>query len=163
MNELDVLEKNPFELKKILKPVLSETELAKIIAFSYKHCRLLMQLSKNHLYFARSISSSHAWRQKTSRSYYCCYNASKALRLAINGEYSQEGADHKRIGELPGKFPKRNYWSNLLTEFRSDRNIADYDHDKSCKDLKHSPRKYLEYSETFYKEAYSYLKNRGII
>lgn len=125
-----------------------------------------MKLAKNHLNFAKSIenkSGSALWRQKVSRSYYAAYTASKALRLAVKGDYSQEGSDHQRINQLPNSFEKKALWENVLTQFRSDRNLADYDHLKKSIDLEHTPAKYLSYSENFYKSVEQYLHDEGLI
>lgn len=163
MSEIEILEKNPNKIINLLSIILSSQELQKIADLRNKHCKMLLKLSYHHLKFAKEISSSKDWRQKISRAYYSCYNASKALRLNTNGEYSQQGADHKNIGKLPNSFPNENTWSNFLNQFRSDRNLADYDHEKKCSELAHAPKKYINKSEEFYIEAKKYLKGRGIV
>lgn len=163
MSEIKILEKNPNKLANLLSCVLSQSEQDKIIKIAHKHSKLLMKLSRDHLLFAKSIKGNHAWRQKVSRAYYACYNASKALRLANSGHYSQEGADHKKIADLPSGFNQKAFWGNFLTKFRSDRNLADYDHLKRSGDMSHTPKEYLKYSDEFYNEVKRYLINRGIL
>ncbi|PJZ59685.1 hypothetical protein [Leptospira adleri] len=162
-SELDILSRNPNKLANLLSLVLDNTEQKKILAVSEKHTKLLMKLSKHHLQFAKKISKPMDWRQKISRSYYSCYNASKAIRLITKGEYSQEASDHKKIGELPNDFPQESVWSNFLNQMRADRNLSDYDHEKICSDLTHTPREYITQTESFYKEVKKYLASRGIV
>ena len=153
---------NPNKLANLLSPIIDSTNRDKILNIGKKHSKLLLKLSRQHLLFAKKLNSNSDWRQKVSRAYYCCYNASKAVRLLCSGEYSQEGADHKKIGDLPKDFNKQSSWTNFLIQFRSDRNLADYDHDKKCSDLKMPPKQYIEQTELFFNDAKKYLKDRGI-
>ena len=162
MDEIDILLRNPNKLVNLLSPVLDDTSRDRILNVGKKHSKLLLRLSRQHLLFAKKLNANNDWRQKISRAYYCCYNASKAIRLICSGEYSQEGADHKKIGDLPKDFIRQSYWTNFLIQFRSDRNLADYDHDKKCRDLRMSPKKYIEQSEMFYNDSKNYLKSRGV-
>lgn len=162
MSEIEILEQNPNKLANLLSKVLTANECKKIVDVGRRHTKELMKLSYHHLVFAKRISTSANWRQKVSRAYYSCYTASKAVRLAIQGAYSQEGKDHQKVGNLPSDFPKQSYWANLLVQFRSDRNLADYDHDKRSKNLNKLPRNYVDDAEMFYKEAYKYLKGKGV-
>ena len=162
MDEINILLQNPNKLANTLSPILGSVTKQKILNVGKKHSKLLLKLSRQHLLFAKKIHSNNAWRQKISRGYYCCYNASKAVRLINSGEYSQEGKDHQKIGTLPIEFNRQSFWTNFLTQFRSDRNLADYDHDKKCGDLQMPPKKYIEQAELFYLDAKNYLHNRGV-
>lgn len=163
MDEINILLQNPNKLANILSPILDNATRDKILNVGKKHSKLLLKLSRQHLLFAKRINSNSDWRQKISRGYYCCYNASKAIRLLNSGEYSQEGSDHQKIGVLPKDFNRQSFWTNFLIQFRSDRNLADYDHDKKCGDLKMPPKKYIEQAESFYLDAKNYLLNRGAL
>jgi len=163
MSEIELLKKNPNKLANLLSCALSQAEQDKIINIAHKHTKLLMKLSRHHLLFAISIKGNYAWRQKVSRSYYACYNASKALRLFNRGHYSQESKDHEKIGDLPKTFNDKPFWDNFLTKLRSDRNLADYDHVKKSIDMEYTPKEYLKHSEKFFNEAKAYLKDRSIL
>lgn len=128
-----------------------------------KNVRALLRLSFCHYKLAASIQDKRQWRQIVSRAYYCCYIASKAIRLATDGDYSEEVKDHEKIAYLPDDFPEKNERSNFLNTFRGDRNICDYDHTATLKDLEYSVTYYLEKSQTFLKDSKSFLKKRGEI
>jgi len=162
MSEIKILLKNPNKIAELLSPILDIAAREKILDVGKKHSKLLLKLSRHHLLFAKKLNSNNDWRQKVSRAYYCCYNASKAIRLINSGEYSQEGSDHLKIGALPKDLNQQSIWTNFLIQFRSDRNLADYDHDKKCDELKMSPIKYIEQAELFYQDAKQYLRNRGV-
>ena len=49
--------------------------------------------------------------------------------------FSTEVDDHKKVGDFPDEFPKRSIWADVLTKFRADRNLADYDHTARSEDL----------------------------
>lgn len=163
MSEIEILKRNPNKLARLLSCVLPQAEQEKIIKVGHDHSKKLMQLSRQQLIFAKSIKNKQAWRQKISRGYYACYNASKALRLASSGHYSQEAKDHQKIADLPNSFNKKPFWENFLTQFRSDRNLADYDHLKQARDLEYTPKEYLSYAEEFYSEVKKYLQDEEIL
>jgi hypothetical protein len=71
--------------------------------------------------------------------------------------------DHKRIGDLPDAFPNRTRWADVLTKFRADRNLADYDHTARSADLEYSAAEYLIHAEKFIAEVRTYLHEQGII
>ncbi len=147
----------------MLVPIIGTVAKNNILDVGKKHSKLLYKLGRHHLLFAKRIHYSGDWRQKISRGYYCCYNISKAIRLIYSGEYSQESSDHKKIGELPDDFNRQSFWSNFLIQYRSDRNLADYDHGKNCRELKMTPKNYLIQTDKFLHDAKTYLVNRGVL
>ncbi|MCP4348729.1 MAG: hypothetical protein GY795_24900 [Desulfobacterales bacterium] len=167
MAEKDFLKINPYRLIKCIKDTVdipeSEIVIEKLKDELNKHVKKLLMLSKDHLRFSNSIKNKHAWRQKISRAYYSCYLASRAMRLGVEGTYDQSVTDHKRISILPQDFEDRDIWSNFLTQFRSDRNLADYDHEKKSKDLEYPPKIYIKKANEFYRLVEEYLRSRGHI
>ncbi|NTE60862.1 hypothetical protein G6L68_09420 [Agrobacterium fabrum] len=99
-----------------------------------KHVHAIFRLALHHFEFAER-QRSQEWRQKVSRNYYACYNASKALRFQVEGAYSTDVSDHKKIGDLPDDFPNRDYFKNKIETMRTDRNSCDYDHAVAEEDL----------------------------
>lgn len=148
-----------------LNRVLNTSELGKVEAELYRNVRQAIRLSEAHLRYAQSAVGARrgSWRQVVSRGYYCCYCASRAVRLSDSGTFSTEVEDHKKIGDLPDAFPERNKWEDILTKFRGDRNVADYDHTAGMNMLEYSPREYLGHAETFLQEVKTYLHSGGAI
>ena len=143
-----------------LTGVLSQVEAQKIEEELRRNVRQALRLSETHLRSARAMNS---WRNVVSRGYYCCYCASRAIRLAETGIFSTETDDHKKVGNLPAGFPNRAVWSDVLTKFRADRNLGDYDHTARPRNLEYSSGKYLVFAGDFLNEAKRYLRARGII
>jgi uncharacterized protein (UPF0332 family) len=121
----------------------------------------LYALGRNHYFFAVR-QNNRSWRQKISRLYYAAYNVSRALRLCVNGEYSIDSSDHKKIESVPDDFPNKNKYANRLGVLREDRNLCDYDHTAKIGDLVVGIRDSIELVEQFLKDAESYLKHRGV-
>src|SRR5712692_8702894 len=130
MDKTHPLNLNLQKVVSCLGGVLLPAEIEKITAELYRNVRQALRLSEGHLRSARSAKTQGmgAWRQVVSRGYYSCYSASRAVRLAKTGVFSMEVDDHKRVGDLPDSFPDRAVWADILTKFRADRNLADYDH-----------------------------------
>ncbi len=161
MDNKDFLALNPKRLITYLSDKISKTQIDRLNDLIRFQTKQLVKLSGDHLRFTKAIDNKYAWRQKVSRAYYCCYIANRALRLAVYGTYNQSPSDHKNISKLPGDFPKESIWANFLTQFRADRNLADYDHEKKSGDLECSPREYIEETEKFYIAVTKYLKAKG--
>jgi hypothetical protein len=87
---------------------------------------------------------------------------SRAVRLCVNGEYSIDSSDHKRIEVLPDDFPNRNRYANRLGVLRDDRNLCDYDHTAKLTDLVVNVSDAAELVQQFLKDAHRYLKQRGV-
>jgi len=137
---------------------------AAIVAIEAEICANSAQLyilGKNHYLFARR-QNNRDWRQKISRLYYGAYNVSRAVRLCVNGEYSTESSDHKKLEAIPGDFPNRNTYSNRLSVLREDRNLCDYDHTAVLGDLILVPGDALELVGDFLQDARSYLQQHGV-
>ena len=145
--------------------VLAEPERERILEELRRNVRQAIRLAEAHLRCARAIGSraSGSWRQKVSRGYYCCYCASRAVRLARTGVFSTEVQDHQRVGDLPDAFPDRAIWADVLTKFRADRNLADYDHTVLATALEYSADKYLELARDFLAEVKTYLRGEGLL
>ena len=122
-----LLNKNVAELKRELGRVLSKESTKAFDAEVRKNVVQLFTLGERHFEFAKTISAIH-WRQVVSRSYYGVYNVSRALRLAVSGQYSQDIKDHEKIGDLPDNFPDKSTYANRLRLLKDDRNLCDYDH-----------------------------------
>jgi hypothetical protein len=148
-----------------LNGILSAPEKDRIIRELHRNVRQALRLAEAHLRSARSISSRMpgAWRQRVSRGYYCCYCASRAIRLARTGTFSAEVQDHQKVGELPDTFPDRAIWADILTKFRADRNLADYDHTVLATALEYSADEYVEHARAFLEEAKTYLRREGVL
>ena len=148
-----------------LDAVLEPEEIQKIREELYRNVRLVLRLSEGHLRFAHAsrTQGSGGWRQVVSRGYYCCYCASRAIRLGKTGVFSTEVEDHKKIGDLPTAFPDRAKWADILTKFRADRNLSDYDHTAKKDELEYSADQYLNYADDFLKNVKAYLRSEGFI
>lgn len=148
-----------------LRGILPPAEIEKITAELNRNVRQVIRLSEGHLRSARKAKSygRGAWRQVVSRGYYCCYCASRAVRLAKTGSFSMEADDHKRIGDLPNGFPSVNVWGDILTKYRADRNLADYDHTAKESELEYTTEDYLDKAECFLREVKQYLRTERIL
>lgn len=148
-----------------LSGVLLPEELAKITSELHRNVRQALRLSEIHLRFARASRGQGrgAWRQVVSRGYYCCYCASRAVRLTKTGVFSMETDDHKKIGDLPDGFPSRAVWADILTKFRADRNLADYDHSVSASALEYSADQYIAHAGNFLEDVKIYLRSEGVL
>jgi uncharacterized protein (UPF0332 family) len=165
MNKTHPLNLNLQKVVSCLGDVLSPTELHKITTEIHRNVHQALQLSEIHLraaHLAKALGTG-SWRQVVSRAYYCCYCASRAVRLAKTGSFSTEVDDHKRIGDLPDAFPNRAIWADILTKFRADRNLADYDHTARSGELEYPARKYLSYASELLTEIKKYLRGEGVI
>jgi hypothetical protein len=121
----------------------------------------LYLLGKTHYLFAIK-QNKNAWRQKISRLYYGGYNASRAIRLCVSGDYSTDSSDHKKISVLPADFPNHVSYGLRLKTLRDDRNLCDYDHTVRCADLSIGPSDATDLVDAFLRDARDYLRNRGI-
>ena len=165
MNQDHPLKLNLRKVANCLNGILSPSQIRKITAELHRNVRLALQLSECHLHSARAARThgAGAWRQVVSRGYYCCYCASRAVRLAETGSFSMETDDHKKIGDLPTGFPSGALWADILTKFRADRNLADYDHSVRVTALEYTATKYLTHAENFLKEVKKYLRIEGVL
>lgn len=153
---------NPRKIITILDGILDQANLDLIEAEIRRNTSQLFDLAITHYRFANSLNRSQ-WRQKVSRLYYAGYSASKAIRYFSTGHHSTEGADHKKVGDLPGDFPRKNFFTNKLTVLRDARNTCDYDHTSKANSLIISTKESSEVVTEFLKESKGYLSGRGVI
>ncbi len=152
---------NPSKAIRCLEAILTPSEVQKLRDEIKRNVRQLVTLCNSHMRSARNVAGQGSWRQRISRAYYACYCMSRAVRLAISGAYNTDPSDHKSIGDLPSDFPDSATWSDLLTKFRGDRNISDYDHTACRGELEHTDAEYLQQAQIFIRDAKDYLKERG--
>jgi len=83
-------------------------------------------------------------------------------QVIVNGEYSVDSSDHKKIEALPDDFPDKNKYANRLGVLREDRNLCDYDHTAKLTDLVVGANDAAVLVQQFLKDAQGYLTRRGI-
>src|SRR5687767_2840594 len=98
---------NPRSIKRNLVTVVSADALDAIESEIARNARGLLALADDHLDHALRFRKKVGWRQAVSRLYYAGYNAFRATRLYVDGHYSTDGSDHKRLSTLPDDFPDR--------------------------------------------------------
>lgn len=122
----------------------------------------LLGLSREHYDFAISIGRGY-WRQKISRLYYAAYHARRAVHLFVVGDYITDSSDHKNVGGFPSDFPNRDTYKTRLADLRSDRNLADYDHEATTADLIHSVEEATLLVSGLIEGTQQYLESKGLI
>jgi hypothetical protein len=127
-----------------------------------RNTRGLLGLSREHYDFAASVSRTN-WRQKISRLYYASYHARRAVHLFVVGDYTTDSSDHKNVGGFPSDFPNRDTYKTRLADLRSDRNLADYDHEATGDDLIHSVEEATLLVLGLIDNAQIYLESKGLI
>jgi uncharacterized protein (UPF0332 family) len=157
-----LLRLNPARVIRCLKGILDAQELASIQSEIDLNVGALLRLAIAHRRFAAQVTGRLSWRQSVSRAYYACYTASRAVRLSVYGVYETDVSDHKKVGNLPEDFADSATWQDLLTKFRADRNLADYDHTALQADLELSVSDYLTKTDTFLTQCRTSLRNRGV-
>lgn len=162
MDQDQTLDLNIRKILRCLKGVLPADAVQAVEAVIHRHARRLAKLGRVHLRHARQSAGPQAWRQRLSRSYYACYSFSKAVRYFVDGNYSADVTDHKKVGDLPNDFPECDIWKNLLVQFRGDRNVADYDHNAKERQCEHTSTQYLEQAAQFCATAGRYLRQKGL-
>jgi uncharacterized protein (UPF0332 family) len=161
MDQQHPLNLNLLKVARCLSQVLRPRDIDKIKHELKQNVRQALRLAEAHLRFARSAAGNAGWRQKVSRAYYCCYCASRAVRLSKTGVFSTQVDDHKKVGDLPDAFEDRLVWADILTKFRADRNLADYDHTVSSSALEYPPDDYVAHAAEFLKQAKKFLRSEG--
>lgn len=152
---------NVRKLKTNLASVIDAAAIAAIESEICANAAQLYKLGKSQYLFARRLSNRY-WRQKVSRLYYAAYNAGRAVRLCLNGEYSTDSSDHKKVDAIPADFPNNNTYANRLRTLREDRNLCDYDHSIGYRDLVINADDALVLVEEFLEDAESYLRAHGV-
>ena len=152
---------NPRRLKNNLVNVIDPTAISAIETEICANVAQLSILGRHHYLFAIR-QNNHWWRQKISRLYYGAYNVSRAVRLCVSGDFSEDSSDHKKIGDLPNDFPNEATYKNRLNSLRDDRNLCDYDHTAHLADLGIGLNDAITFVAEFLRDARTYLKPRGV-
>jgi len=145
-----------------LAPILDEAALEQIETEIQRNVSELMDLAMHHYRFAKGQPNPF-WRQRISRLYYAAYNAARAVRLFVSGEYSTDGKDHQKFSQLPEDFPNRQRYVAELPVLREDRNTCDYDHLSSASSLTLGSKQSTELVHGFLLDVRHYLKAKGMI
>lgn len=154
-----LLKKNIVDLRRELGSILSKKSASAFESEVKLNVIQLFALGQYHFDFATAQSRVN-WRQIVSRSYYGAYSISKAVRLAVSGQYSTEVKDHEKVGDLPDNFPDKNTYANRIRLLRDDRNLCDYDHTVEEADLGMSSADSLVLVSNFIVHARAYLRLR---
>lgn len=152
---------NVRKVKANLAGILDNASLDLIEQEIQANVRGLLVLARHHFNFSERQNTAN-WRQKISRLYYAAYNASRATRLFVNGEYSTDVKDHQKYDTLPVDFPSQVRYANQLAVLREDRNICDYDHVSRASDLALGTRASQQLVSEFLKDVHTYLKRKGM-
>lgn len=141
-----------------LSGILDEPSLSLIRNELISNAQKLIKFGKYHYNFATKLNSRNDWRQKVSRFYYAGYNISRGVRLLDTGQYTTDSSDHKKISDLPDKFPNKSKYTNELRTLRDDRNLCDYDHLAKKSDLIISPTDAEKLIYDFHNDALDFIK-----
>lgn len=152
---------NPRKVKENLSGLLDAAALQLIESEIELNARGLLALARNQYRFALRQTRPN-WRQQVSRLYYAGYNASRAVRLYVHGEYSTDVKDHQRFDKLPNDLPNRARYANQFAVLREDRNACDYDHLFMAGDLALGTQAATELVRDFLDDIVVYLRNSGL-
>ena len=152
---------NARKVKENLSGILSPSALDRIETEIAANTVSLIGLARKHYKFAAKQSPAN-WRQKVSRVYYAAYNAVRAVRFYVAGEYSTEVKDHYKFDKLPDDFPHRARYVNQLAVLRTDRNTSDYDHLSSADDLILGSTRSAVLVKELLDDAVLYLRKKGL-
>jgi hypothetical protein len=152
---------NVRQLQNNLASVVDARAIAAIEAEICRNVAQLYRLGRHHYSFAIR-QHNRSWRQKVSRLYYAAYSVSRAVRLCVNGDFSEDSSDHRKIGAIPVDFPNQASYTNRLSVLREDRNLCDYDHTALLPDLLVGLDDSVTLVESFLRDARSYLQKRGV-
>ena len=119
--------------------------------------RKWFELGRQHYADASSIDPIAHPRCAYSRAYYAAYNASKAVRYVVRGAVSLKGDDHRKVADLPDKFPDVDSWTAKLPQLYEHRLRADYDNSSNTssenvlppQDCIRAAREFLEVAAKF--------------
>jgi hypothetical protein len=152
---------NARKVKENLSGILDTAALDSIEAEIEANVAGLLTLALRHYRFADRQSAPN-WRQRISRLYYAAYNAARAVRLYVSGEYSTDVKDHQKFDKLPEDFPNRASYVNQLEVLREDRNTCDYDHISTASDLALGSGDSTALVHDFLRDVRAYLRDRGM-
>lgn len=123
---LDLL-KNHAELRSTLVSLTMSADLPVLELHVNAIARKWFELARMHYADASAVDVGTNPRSVYSRAYYSAYNASKAVRYIVRGFVSLRGDDHKKVADLPGRFPDVDSWVTKLQLLYEHRLRADYD------------------------------------
>ena len=152
---------NARKVRENLSGILDTTALALIEREIDANVVAFLTLGRRYYLFATDQSSQN-WRHKVSRLYYAAYSVARGVRLYVTGEYSTDVRDHHRFDKLPDDFPTRDRYVNQLSILREDRNLCDYDHIATARDLVLGSSNSAALVRDFMDDARSYLRGKGL-
>jgi hypothetical protein len=110
---LDLL-RNHAEFKATLVSLTMNRDLTVLEQHVHTVARRWFELARVHYGDASAASATANPRSVYSRAYYAAYNASKAVRYVVRGSVSLKGDDHRKVADLPDKFPDVDSWTSQL-------------------------------------------------
>jgi len=119
--------RNHAEFKATLVSLTMNRDLTVLEQHVHAVARRWFELARIHYADASAANASANPRAVYSRAYYAAYNASKAVRYVVRGSVSLKGDDHRRVADLPDKFPDVDSWTSQLPLLYEHRLRADYD------------------------------------
>lgn len=152
---------NARKVKENLGGILDPAALEKIENEIHVNTSGLLKMAKSHYSFAVKQTNAN-WRQKISRYYYAAYNAARAVRFFVYGDYSTDSKDHQKVAHLPDDFPNKNQYATQLPILREDRNLCDYDHLAKAGSLTLGTQQSQVLVQDFLRDAESYLRSKGL-
>jgi hypothetical protein len=152
---------NPNKLIRNLSGILTSKQLEKIQKAVDENVQGLFKLGVKHYQFAISLQKSE-WRQRTSRLYYAAYNIRRSVQLKHNGDYSTDSSDHKNVDSIPDALANAAAYRSKLKNMRDDRNLADYSHLATERDLLITVDEMEKTVEEFVRDAKNFLVAKGI-
>jgi hypothetical protein len=119
--------RNHAEFKGTLLSLTMNGDLLILESHVHAVARKWFALARIHYDDASAVDAAVNPRSMYSRAYYAAYNASKAVRYVVRGFVSLRGDDHKKVADLPDKFPDVDSWVSRLPQLYEHRLRADYD------------------------------------
>lgn len=164
ITELDFVQKirNHREFSAKVKLLGSEGASALIDSYAAYVASRWARLGVSHLNEAKAAMGARMSRTVYSRSYYACYNLSKAVRFLSEGSVSLKGDDHQKAPDLPETFPDRDKLSRGITDLYQCRLVADYDNwtGYGKKTYPLSLKDAVDFAEYFSQTAKSFLRQQ---
>ena len=152
---------NPRKVRANLLHLLSPDSVQAIDSEIAANARALFALGAQHYAFAVSVSRPQ-WRQAISRAYYGAFGVVRSVRFFVEGHYSTETGEHKKVDDLPADFPNRATYTVQLPVLRDDRNLSDYDHTATEADLAIPRDEAIQLVGNLIGDARGYLQSRGL-
>ena len=119
--------KNHGEFRAALLTLAMNADLGVLDLHVHAVAKKWFLLAREHQAEASAADPITSPRMVYSRAYYAAYNASKAVRYVVRGQVSLRGDDHRKVADLPDRFPDVEAWSAKLPVLYEHRLRADYD------------------------------------